>query len=132
MSIYIECSHDRTINLANTVSLSAGNNTAVFALDECSILSGDDSFIQCRHNCTITVGANSKIDAGNYSTVQAGADSYVIVGPGSNVTAGDGTEIRFTWWLGNTLEVTVARIGQNGILPETPYQILDGRVTVIN
>ncbi|EAV5089344.1 hypothetical protein E4R31_21905 [Salmonella enterica] len=50
----------------------------------------------------------------------------------STVTAGENSEIRFTWWLGNELETTIARIGQNGLLPNTPYQLIEGRITAVS
>jgi hypothetical protein len=132
MNPHINIGHDCSISLPNTATLTAGNHVVSFAFDDCRIQAGDGSFVQCRDRCSMILGANSNIDAGNNSTIQTGPDSNVIVGPGSVVSAGDNSEIRFTWWFGNKLEVTVCRIGKNGILPNTPYKIIDGRINVVN
>ncbi|EDB1461680.1 hypothetical protein F9E50_22455 [Salmonella enterica] len=128
----ISCRHDNAVTLPNTASLSAGNNVSAFAMDFCKISTGAESFVQCRNHCEISVGSSSKIDAGNFSKVTAGIDSSITVGPCSTVTAGENSEIRFTWWLGNELETTIARIGQNGLLPNTPYQLFEGRITAVS
>ncbi|EAO3950985.1 hypothetical protein L4K06_000916 [Salmonella enterica] len=131
-TVFIGGGHDCSITLSNATSLSAGDRVSAFALDRCQIKTGEDSFIQCRHSCEISVGSSSKIDAGNFSKVTAGIDSSITVGPCSTVTAGENSEIRFTWWLGNELETTIARIGQNGLLPNTPYQLIEGRITAVS
>ena len=118
--------------IPNKTTLTVGNETSIHALDNCQINTGGNAYVQCRTHCVISAGSDCTIDAGDFSRIQTGPDSKVIVGPGSVVSAGDNSEIRFTWWFGNKLEVTVCRIGKNGILPNTPYKIIDGRINVVN
>lgn len=130
--IFIECSHQKTLHISSETAISAGNHGSYFAPDMCRINAGTESYVQCRNRCEITVGSNSTVDAGIFCTIRTGTDCSVKVGPGCVVTAGDGTEIRFSWWLGDTPQITLIQIGTDGYHPYTPYQIRNGRVTALN
>jgi len=75
---------------------------------------------------TVSGGPNSRVSGGDGSTVSGGPNSRVSGGDGSTVSGGTGSVLILR---DCNYSPKTATVGENGILPDTPYILKDGVFT---
>lgn len=60
----------------------------------------------------------------------AGYDGTATAGDGGAATAGHGGIICIRYWDTTRYRLAVGYVGEDGILPDTPYRVVDGRLVV--
>ena len=110
-----------------------GGDRSTLTGGNCSKLTGGyDSKLTGGNYSKLTGGNCSKLTGGHYSKLTGGYGSTLTGGYGSTLTGGDcstltggyGSTLIFS---GETL-VTVAMVGKEGIEPNVPYVVRDGKV----
>ncbi len=107
--------------IGSTVS---GGNYSMVSGGDCSTVSGGCySTVSGGDNSTVSGGNRSKVSGGYCSTVSGGGKSTVSGGYDSTVSGGDGSILIVR----DELDAPhVAIVGINGILPDTPYSLVNG------
>jgi hypothetical protein len=116
------------------VTVSGGPNSRVSGGYGSTVSGGDGSTVSGGPNSRVSGGYGSTVVGGYGSTVSGGYGSTVSGGDGSTVSGGDGSTVS-----GGTGSVLILRdcnyspktatVGENGILPDTPYILKDGVFT---
>jgi hypothetical protein len=111
-----------------------GPNSRVSGGDGSTVVGGYGSTVSGGDGSTVVGGYGSTVVGGYGSTVSGGDGSTVSGGPNSRVSGGDGSTVS-----GGTGSVLILRdcnyspktatVGENGILPDTPYILKDGVFT---
>ena len=114
--------------------VSGGDGSTVSGGDGSTVSGGDGSTVVGGDGSTVSGGDGSTVVGGDGSTVVGGDGSTVSGGPNSRVSGGDGSTVS-----GGTGSVLILRdcnyspktatVGENGILPDTPYILKDGVFT---
>ena len=97
--------------------ISTGNHSNVTAGDGGTATAGDGGTATAGSHGTATAGYCGTVTAGNYGTATAG--DY------GTATAGDGGILVIKYYDGNRYRFATAYVGENGILPNTPYRLDD-------
>jgi hypothetical protein len=115
-------------------TVSGGPNSRVSGGDGSTVVGGYGSTVSGGDGSTVVGGYGSTVVGGYGSTVSGGDGSTVSGGPNSRVSGGDGSTVS-----GGTGSVLILRdcnyspktatVGENGILPDTPYILKDGVFT---
>ena len=53
----------------------------------------------------------------------------VTGGSRATVTGGDGATVTIKWWGGSRYRIAIGYVGEDGIEPNTPYIVVDGKLT---
>ena len=77
------------------------------------------------HFGTATAGDGGTATAGNYGTATAGNEGTATAGDEGTATAGNGGILIIHWWNGDRSNPSVAKVGNDGIMPNVAYR-LDG------
>ena len=74
---------------------------------------------------TATAGASGTATAGDRGTATAGDSGTATAGYRGTATAGDSGEIRIRYWddKNSRYRTVIGYIGENGLLPDTPYRL---------
>ena len=72
---------------------------------------------------TATAGHGGTATAGYYGTATAGDGGTASAGHGGTATAGHGGTVQIKRWDGTRYRIVTGYIGENGLLPDTPYRI---------
>lgn len=70
------------------------------------------------------------VSAGHGGTATAGDGGSAAVGYGGSATAGYGGTIVIAWWDGTRRRLVIGYVGEDGVLPDTPYRVEGGRLVV--
>lgn len=128
----IKCASGQHWLVEDFVKIISGNDSTLNGTDHCKFDTGATSVVICRHHCEVNAGDFSSVSTASHCNVKTGIDCTASVGPGTIVCAGDGTEIKFSWWMGDVERITRVVIGTNGYTPNTPYRIQSGTVVAVN
>ena len=83
--------------------------------DNAAITHDDNSTVTGGHWSTVTGGDNSIVTGGDYSIVTGGYRSFA--------TGGDNSSLSIAWYDGNTLRISIAYVGEDGIEPNVAYML---------
>ena len=81
---------------------------------------------------TVTGGNCSTVTGGYSSTVTGGVGSTVTGGDRSTVTGGVNSIMQVKWHDGNRYRIAVAYVGEDGIEPNVPYRVENGKFVKVN
>ena len=85
--------------------------------------SSDGSKITTADFANLTAVNNSLLTAGTCSRLTGGRNSRLIAGYGSILTAGKDSMLVWHYWGDSRWRLVTAYVGENGIKPDTPYQL---------
>jgi hypothetical protein len=110
----------------------AGDHGTATAGDEGTATAGDGGTATAGRYGTATAGRYGTATAGNWGTATAGHWGTATAGQYGTATAGHGGCIVLTWWdrKAKRHRIVVGYIGENGLLPNTPYHCNDEGVIV--
>ena len=77
---------------------------------------------------TATAGDEGTATAGDRGTAMAGDVGTATAGAYGTATAGAYGEIRIRWWDGNRYRLAVGYVGEDGIQPNIPYVVQNGKL----
>ena len=110
-----------------------GDNSTVTGGHDSTVTGGNDSTVTGGHYSTVTGGKYSTVTGGYHSTVIGGDGSTVIGGnrstvtgrDSSTVTGGNRSILSLKWWdeKANRLRISIAYVGEDGILPNVKYKL---------
>ena len=91
---------------------------------------GDHSTATAGHHSTATAGHYGTATAGDFGTATAGECGTATAGYRGTATAGKGGEIRIRWFDYDKSRYRAAYgyVGEDGIKPNTPYVVQDGKL----
>jgi len=115
--------HCGTRQTATNYLLQAGISGPIIGV---TISGGDGSTVSGVDGSTVSGGPNSRVSGGDGSTVSGGPNSRVSGGDGSTVSGGTGSVLILR---DCNYSPKTATVGENGILPDTPYILKDGVFT---
>ncbi len=72
---------------------------------------------------TATAGYSGTATAGDYGTATAGTSGTATAGYSGTATAGELGIINVSYWDGKRRRIVVGYIGEDGLLPNTPYKL---------
>ena len=75
-----------------------------------------------------TAGYRGSATAGDYGSATAGDYGTATAGYGGTATAGDYGTVCVKWWDGDRYRLVVGYVGEDGIEPNTPYRVVDGKL----
>ncbi len=107
-------------------TISGGDGSTVSGGPNSRVSGGDGSTISGGDGSTVSGGPNSRVSGGDGSTVSGGPNSRVSGGYGSTVSGGTGSVLILR---DCNYSPKTATVGENGILPDTPYILKDGVFT---
>ncbi len=107
-------------------TVSGGPNSRVSGGDGSTVSGGDGSTVSGGDGSTVVGGYGSTVSGGYGSTVSGGPNSRVSGGDGSTVSGGTGSVLILR---DCNYSPKTATVGENGILPDTPYILKDGVFT---
>jgi hypothetical protein len=107
-------------------TVSGGPNSRVSGGDGSTVSGGPNSRVSGGDGSTVSGGPNSRVSGGDGSTVSGGPNSRVSGGDGSTVSGGTGSVLILR---DCNYSPKTATVGENGILPDTPYILKDGVFT---
>ncbi len=115
-------------------TVSGGDYSTVSGWDYSTVSGWDYSTVSGWDYSTVSGGDNSTVSGGDYSTVSGGHNSIVSGGDYSTVSGGHNSIV--SGRSGSVLilrdldrSLKIATVGENGILPDTPYTLKDGKFT---
>ena len=98
----------------------------------CSTLTGGDlSTLTGGDRSTLTGGDLSTLTGGDRSTLTGGYHSTLTGGDLSTLTGGDCSTLTWRVWDGSRYRLHTVYVGENGILPNTPYRWKSGKAVTI-
>jgi len=117
-------------------TLTGGIDSILIGGDHSKLNAGNFSKLNTGNNSKLNTGNNSKLNAGNCSTLTAGNDSTLTAGNNSTLIAGDhsvfcaGENSSFSsiYWDGERNRTVTFYVGENGILPNKKYKIIEGKI----
>ena len=77
---------------------------------------------------TATAGYGGSATAGYGGSATAGDYGTATAGYGGTATAGDYGTVCVKWWDGDRYRLVVGYVGEDGIEPNTPYRVVDGKL----
>ena len=95
------------------------------ARDYGTATAGDDGTATAGDFGTATAGDFGTATAGDYGTATAGYRGTATAGDFGTATAGDYGTINIKYWDGNGYRIATGYIGENNLLPNTPYKLND-------
>ena len=140
------------INAGNSSTLTAGNNSTLTGGDFSKLTGGDYSTLTGGDNSTLTGGNWSRLTSGNSSTLTGGSCSTLTGGNISTLTggscstltggdysiltggdyskfyAGKNSSFSSIYWDGERNRTVTFYVGENGILPNKKYKIIEGKI----
>ena len=84
---------------------------------------GDGGTATAGYRGTAAAGDHGTATAGYGGTATAGDRGTATAGRYGTATAGDRGELHLRWWDGQRQRTQVAYVGEDGILPNTPYRL---------
>ena len=107
----------------------AGDRGTATAGDGGTATAGDGGTATAGYSGTATAGYSGTATAGDHGTAMAGYGGTAMAGDGGTATAGDGGQIRIGWFDGRRYRTAVGYVGEDGIKANTPYRVVDGKLT---
>ena len=99
-----------------------GGDWSIFTGGDCSTLTGgENSTLTGGYNSTLTGGHFSTLTGEDYSTLTGGDCSTLTGGENSTLTGGHNSTLIFKYWYKNRFRFVIGYIGENSLLPNTPY-----------
>ena len=120
-----------TLTGGNSSTLTVGDWSTLTGGDWSTLTGGDRSTLAGGYGSTLTGGNYSTLTGGNYSTLTGGNYSTLTGGNYSTLTGGNGSTLIWKIWDGSFYRITVAYLGEDGIKPNVPYTIEDGKVVEV-
>jgi len=108
----------------------AGGGGIATAGDAGTATAGDRGTATAGDEGTATAGYQGIATAGDAGTATAGYGGIATAGDGGTATAGDGGTVCVWWRYGGRRRLVVGYVGEDGVLPDTPYQVTGGRLVV--
>jgi hypothetical protein len=96
------------------------------------ITGGDFATVAGGDFATVAGGYFATVAGGDYATVTGGYRSTVTGGGRATVTGGDGSVLQLRHHDGRRRRIVIAYVGEDGIKPDTPYRLIDGKFTETN
>ena len=106
----------------------AGDRGTATAGDHGTATAGYRGTATAGSNGTATAGYNGTATAGDYGTATAGDRGTATAGDHGTATAGDHGTICIRWWNQSRFRLAVGYVGENGIKPNTPYRVVNGKL----
>ena len=125
-----------TLNAGDHSTLSAGHCSTLTAghcskltAGHCSKLTGGNgSTLSGGNSSTLTGGDRSKLTGEDGSTLTAGKNSTLTGGGNSIFCAGENSSFSSIYFDGKRYRTVTFYVGENGILPNKKYQIIDDKI----
>lgn len=96
--------------------------------DDGMATAGDGGTATAGDRGTATAGAFGKASVGDRGTATAGLLGTATAGIGGTATAGALGIVRIEWWDGKRVRLAIGYVGEDGILPDTPYRVVGGKL----
>ena len=103
------------------LSLTGGNHSTLTGGEYSTLTGGNHSTLTGGDNSTLTGGYNSALTGGEYSTLTGGYDS--------TLTGGYGSVVVWVWHEIGRKRVKSFEVGIDGVEPNVPYRLIDGKLT---
>ena len=100
----------------------------VMAGDWGTASAGDYGTASTGDNGTASAGNWGNASAGAWGTAQAGNDGTASAGYGGTASAGDWGVINIKWYDGSRYRIATGYVGEDGIEPNVPYRVVDGKL----
>jgi hypothetical protein len=81
---------------------------------------------------TATAGEGGTATAGHEGTATAGEGGTATAGHGGTATAGEGGSLVVKFWDGVRYRIAAADVGENGIEPNVPYRVKNGKLVKVH
>jgi len=116
------------INAGNSSTLTAGNNSTLTGGNWSRLTSGNSSTLTGGSCSTLTGGNISTLTGGSCSTLTGGDYSILTGGDYSKFYAGKNSSFSSIYWDGERNRTVTFYVGENGILPNKKYKIIEGKI----
>ena len=120
-----------TLTGGNGSTLTGGNGSTLTGGDYPTLTGGDYSTLTGGYLSTLTGGDYSTLTGGDVSTLTGGYCSTLTGGNDSTLTGGNDSTLIWKIWDGSRYRITCAYVGEDGIKPNVPYTIEDGKVVEV-
>ena len=155
IGLSMECGDNQTLTGGDNSTLTGGYGSTLTGGNRSTLTGGDDSTLTGGDDSTLTGGGDSTLTGGNYSTLTGGYcstltggygstltggygstltggdDSTLTGGDRSTLTGGDDSTLIWKIWDGSRYRITAAYVGEDGIKPNVPYTIKNGKVVEV-
>jgi hypothetical protein len=101
---------------------------SVTAGDRGTATAGDRGTATAGYRGTATAGGYGTATAGYGGTATAGGYGTATAGERGTATAGNDGIINLSWWDGTRRRVVIGYVGEDGIKPNVPYVVKDGKL----
>ena len=112
---------DSTLIGRDYSTLTGGDRSIITGGKDSTLIGGDYSTLIGGDYSTLTGGDWSTLTGEDYSTLTGGDYSTLTGGKDSTLTGGDYSTLIFRYWDKNRFRFVIGYIGENSLLPNTPY-----------
>ena len=106
----------------------AGRRGTATAGDSGSATAGRYGTATAGEGGSATAGEGGTATAGRNGSATAGEGGSAMAGRDGSATAGEGGRIAIAWYDGRRERVVIGYVGEDGIIPNTPYRVQNGRL----
>jgi hypothetical protein len=118
-----------TVTGGDYATVTGGYRATVTGGSRATVTGGYRATVTGGYRATVTGGSRATVTGGSRATVTGGDEATVTGGDGATVAGGDRSILLLRHYDGARTRVVTAYVGEDGIKPDTPYRLIDGKFT---